>query len=357
MSTHLMKTDLESNNISNLPVERQNNIIALKNNLSLSHESIVDFGTTASKQLTSFSNDLLKTVKIKDTPEVEDMITELLGGLSEVDTESLLATKPNVFQKLFKVDKLKNFIVKYENVSTVIDEVTQKLEQSSYQLKKDIELCSKYLEQNMAYINNLDDCILAGRMKIEEEKTRLGGIEATIDKSDMLAVQNLAMQQGELNRLERKVHDLLLMREIAIQNIPQIMLIRDGDSVLIEKINSSINSAIPLWESQMVIAIELMRQQGALKVQKAVTDTTNKLIERNGELLKSGSIGIARELERGIVDIATLKKNSENLIETLNSIKQIKAEGQQTRLAVTEELLRINDKLHQSLLLEEGSLN
>lgn len=347
---YLAKRDLEVSNISNLPAERQQNIIQLKNNIVMSHESIVEFGTKASKQLTTFSNDLLKSVKLKDTPEVEGMITELLGGLNEVDTDSLLATKPNVFHKLFKVDKLKNFVVKYENVSEVIGQVKTKLEGSQYQLKKDIELCTKYLEQNMLYINDLDDHILAGNLKINEEAARLEEVEKTIDKNDMLAVQTFAMQKDDLSRLERKVHDLLLMREIAIQNIPQIMLIRSGDSVLIEKIDSSINSAIPLWESQMVISIELMRQQNALKVQKAVTDTTNKLLERNSELLKSGSIGIAKELERGIVDVETLRKNSENLITTLTEIKKIKQEGQKTRELVAGELIKINERLHQNLL-------
>ena len=150
------------------------------------------------------------------------------------------------------------------------------------------------------------------------------------------------------------LHNLLLVREIAVQNIPQIMLIRDGDGVLIEKIDTSINSAIPLWESQMVIAIQLMRQKGALAIQRAVTNTTNNLIEKNGELLKSGSIEVAKELETGIVNVETLKKNSQNLIDTLAAIKQIREKGKEDRLKATQELGMLQSKLNEQLLLEVG---
>lgn len=352
---YLTKREMDSLDLERLDPSRRNEIINIKNSISLDYESTLEFASSASKSLTEFSSDLLKTMKVKDTPEVEGLITELLAGLEKVDANTLMETKPSFFKRLFKVDELKQFIVRYDDVASVIDGVKGKLEQSNFQLKKDIEVCNKYLEQNLQYINELDNFIMAGKIKVEEERKILKAEESTLDSSDMLEVHNFNAHQNEVDRLDRKVHDLMLMRGIAVQNIPQIMLIRDGDGVLIEKIQASINSAIPLWESQMVIAIQLMRQKGALAIQKGVTNTTNNLIAKNSELLKSGSIEVAKELERGIVDIDVLKKNSENLIKTLETIRSIREEGRENREKATQELAALQMKLNEQLLLQSGS--
>lgn len=353
MVTTLTKKDLDSGNIECLSEERKRNVLSLKDSIDLESESILDFGTNASKNLTEFSSDLLNKMKVKDNPEVENLLGELMSNLGQIDPNTLLEKKPTFLQRIFGTNNgdLKKFITRYENISSVIDDIKTKLGVSTFQLKKDMEVCSRYLEQNVNYINALDDYIMAGHIKISEEQRSLDEARASVDRDDMLAVNQLNARQSNLDRLERKVHDLNLMRAIAIQNIPQIMLIRDGDGVLVEKIQSSINSAIPLWESQMVIAIQLMRQKGALAIQKSVTDTTNNLIARNSELLESGSIEIAKELERGIVDIETLKKSSEHLIKTLESIQQIRANGRQERIKATAELAAIQSRLNEQLLL------
>lgn len=351
----LAKRDMEQLSLENMDEARKNEIMSIKNSIVLSYDTTLDFASSASKNLTEFSSDLLKSMKIKDTPEVEGLINELMTGLEKVDVTTLTETKPSFFKKLFKVDELKQFIVRYEDVEGVIGVVKEKLESANFQLKKDIEVCNRYLEQNLAYINELDNYIMAGGLKLRDEQAALNSDKATIDQSDMLAVHNLNARQNEIDRFERKLHNLMLMRSIAVQNIPQIMLIKDGDGVLIEKIESSINSAIPLWESQMVIAIQLMRQKGALAIQRSVTNTTNNLIAKNGELLKAGSIEVAKELEAGIVDVEVLKKNSENLIATLNAIKSIREDGKQARLQATKELGMLQMKLNEQMLLESGN--
>lgn len=354
MAGYLTKKTFDSLSLEGVEESRRNEIISIKNSISLNYEDTLDFASDASKNLTEFSSDLLKTMKVKDTPEVEGLITELLAGLEKVDANTLLETKPSFFKRLFKTDELKQFIVRYDDVASVIDGVKAKLEQSNFQLKKDIEVCNRYLEQNLNYINELDNYIMAGRLRVDEERKVLAEEQQTIDKNDMLAVHDFNARQNEVDRLDRKVHDLSLMREIAVQNIPQIMLIRDGDGVLIEKIQSSINSAIPLWESQMVIAIQLLRQKGALAIQRGVANTTNNLIAKNSELLKSGSLEVAKELERGIVDVEVLKKNSENLIKTLEGIRTIRAEGHQNRLKATQELGQIQSRLNEQLMLQSS---
>lgn len=354
-TTCLSKKDLDSGSLSNISEERRHTIMTIKDGIALESESILDFGNAASKNLTEFSSDLLSKMKLKDTPEVETLLSDLLKGLDQIDASTLLEKKPTFFQRLFgeKVD-VKKFIMRYEDISSVITEIKSKLEVSTFQLKKDMEVCSRYLEQNLNYINALDDYIMAGRIKVNEEQSEIDAERAVIDREDMLAVNQLNARQSNLDRLERKVHDLNLMRAIAIQNIPQIMLIRDGDGVLVEKIQSSINSAIPLWESQMVIAIQLMRQKGALTIQKSVTDTTNNLIARNSELLESGTVEVAKELERGIVDVEVLKKSSENLIKTLESLKQIRENGRKERIKATAELAALQSRLNEQLLLQGG---
>jgi uncharacterized protein YaaN involved in tellurite resistance len=349
---YLAKRDIDNVSLENIDEARRGQILNIKNSIVFNYENTLGFAGSASKNLTQFSSDLLKTVKVKDTPEVEGLINELMVGLDKVDATSLVEKKPGFFQKLFRVDEIKTFITKYEDVEGIIEKSKSKLESANFQIKKDIELCDRYLEQNLLYINELDNYIMAGKLRQQEEQALIDAERENIDKTDMLAVHTLNARQKELDRFERKVHNLLLMREIAVQNIPQILLIKDGDSVLVEKIETSIESVIPLWESQMVIAIQLLRQKGALALQKCVTDTTNNLIEKNGEMLKTGSIEIAKELERGVVDVEVLKKNSENLIATLDAIKTIRNEGKAKRLEATKELGMLQSKLNEQMLLE-----
>lgn len=351
MNNYLTKKNMDNLTLDNVDEARKGQILAIKDSIVFSYDSTIDYAGAASKNLTEFSSDLLKTVKVKDTPEVEGLINELLTGLEKVDAATLQTKKHTLFQKLFKVDEVKQFITRYEDVEGVIDTVKDKLEVANFQLKKDIEVCNRYMEQNMKYINELDNYIMAGKLRADEEQQAIDTEKSKMDQADQLAVYTMNARQGELDRFNRKIHDLMLMRAIAIQNIPQILLIADGDSVLIEKIESSINSAIPLWESQMVIAIQLMRQKGALALQESVAKTTNNLIEKNGEMLKAGSIEVAKALETGIVDVEVLKKNSENLIQTLQAIKTIREDGRQARLKAAQELGMLQSKLNEQLLL------
>jgi len=354
-ATTLTKKEMDTLNIDNLDENRKSQIMSIKNSIGFSYEDTLNFASDASKNLTEFSSDLLKTMKLKDTPEVEELINELMSGLDKIDTSNLTEKKPSLFSKIFRVNSIKNFINRYEDIEDIINTVKSKLESVSFQLKKDIEVCNRYSEQNLNYINELDNYIMAGRLKLKEEQELLDKERENIDEEDILTVHNLNSRQNELDRFDRKLHNLLLMRTVAIQNIPQIMLIKNGDSVLIERIQTSVDTAIPLWESQMVITIELMRQKGALAIQKSVTNTTNSLIEKNSELLKTSSIEIAKELETGIVDIEVLKKNSTNLIDTLNSIKMIRDDGRKNRLKATEELAALQVKLNEQLLLKANN--
>lgn len=354
-NTSLAKKELDNLSLENIDEARKGQIMAIKDSIAFTYEGTLDYAENASKNLTEFSSDLLKTVKVKDAPEVEGLITQLMDSLGQVDASTLQTRKPSFLRKLFGVDEVKRFITRYEDVEGVIDSVKEKLSVANFQLKKDIEVCRRYLEQNKQYINELDNYIMAGGIRAQEEQASINELRQNIDMDDQLAVHELNNRQGELDRFERKLHDLRLMRTVAIQNIPQIVLIAEGDSVLIEKIDSSINTAIPLWESQMVIAIQLMRQKGALALEKAVVQTTNNLIQKNGEMLREGSIEVAKALEAGVVDVEVLKKNSDNLIETLKGIQQVREEGKASRLKATQELAALQSKLNEQILLSSGA--
>lgn len=350
-SYYLTKKELESGKLDKLPEKRRNDIMSIKSSIALNTEDTLNYATDASKNLTNFSTELLRSMKLKDIPEVEDILKELLAGLGKVDADTLLDYKPSFFKRLTHADAFSQFLVSYDNVAAVIEQVKGKLEQCNFQLKKDIEICNRFMEQNLAYINDLDNYIMAGKLKLDEEHKLLDDELKEVDQDDRLDVYNYNAHKAEVERFERKLYDLTLMREIAVQNIPQIMLIRDGDSILIEKIQSSINSAIPLWESQLVIAVQLLRQKGVIVIQKSMTDATNAMIVKNGQLLKSGSIEVAKELERGIIDVEVLKKNSETLISTLEAISTIREEGREKRLQATQELAQLQSKLNEQLLL------
>lgn len=353
MGKYLTKKDFELLDVNTLDNNKKDAIIAIKEKTNLSYECTLNFGSEASAKLREFSNNLLKSTKLKDSPEVGGILTDLMGELEKVDSNTLLSYKPTFFKKLFKIDDLKNFISKYDDVASVIDDIKQKLESVQYELLKDVELCDKHLMQNERYINELDNYIYAGKLIYQEENNKIEEELMNIDKDDVLAVNELNQKQNALNRLSRKLYDLELIKANAVQNIPQINLIKEGDAAIIEKIQTSINTAIPLWETQMVIAITLVRQRNGIDIQKSVTDTTNRLLSINGELLKAGSIDIAKEVQKGVIDIEVLKNNNKQLIETFKEIKKITLQGEETREKALLELGMLQSSLNDTLLIEE----
>jgi len=350
MKDYLTKRQMENLDIATLSEERKNRIMTIKNSMKLSDDAILDFGSSASKELTEFSTELLKAIKLKDSPKVSQLFTELITELDKVDTSSMMTKKPSFFKRLFKVDELKNFIQQYDNVADVIEMIKTKLEACQYELKKDIITCDRYLEQNVRFINTLDDCVYAGKMVLKEVHTSVDDELMTIDPSDVLAVQDLNQKQNSLNRLDRKLYDLNLVRHNAVINTKQIALIKEGDAATIEKIQTSINTTIPLWETQMGEAIILMRQKNAVEMQKAVSDTTNRLLEMNSEILKNTTLDIAKEVQRGVIDIDVLEKSTQNLIDTLKGVREITKKGEADRANATKRLAECSLKLNQIVL-------
>ena len=353
---YLTRAQMTSLNISSLSEQKRQEILALKNDISLDSKGLMNFGSAAVKSMNDFSTAMLKTMQIKDFPEIDAILGELMGELQKVDSNTLLSYKPPFWKKLFGIESMEKFINEFkgqfESVYGVIDSVKKRLEDAKFQLSKDITLCEKYMDQNLEHINELDNCMFAGKLKLNEVREEIEAEMATLDKEDELAVHMMSEKQSAENRLEINIRDLALMRENAVQKMHQMRLVKDGDTVLIEKIEKSINIAIPMWESQMLTAFVVARQQSCIDIEKAIYDMSNNLAMLNSELVKAGAVQIAQELQKGVMDIEVLKSSTQRLIETFNEVKKINVEGKQKRRAEIEELGRITIGLNEAALIE-----
>ncbi len=316
--------------------------------------SIIQFGVSAQSGISNFSDTILGEIKTKDTGYVGEMLSELLVEVKSLKVGNL-STGESVMSKIpiisSFVKSAKKFVVSYEKVSINIEKIVDELTKARMQLLKDITLFDTLYEKNLQYLKQLDLFILAGKMKIKElQDTVIPEAKKQADASgDTLDAQKVQDLVQMLNRLEKKIHDLQLSRMVSLQTNPQVRLIQGGDQVLVEKIQSSILNTIPLWKNQIIIAIGLFRQQKALELQKEVSDTTNDLLKKNAEMLKDGTIGVAKESERGIVEIETLKKVHDDLVTTIEETMKIQQEGRTKRQQAEVELSKIETDLKNKL--------
>jgi len=315
-------------------------------------QAVVQYGVGAQAKIAGFADTMLNEVRNKDSGYVGETLQNLMLHIKGVDIDSL-SKDPGLFSKLLGGLKAQftRFMSRYEKLSTQIDRTLSELEKARMQLLRDITMLDSLYVKNTEYLADLDIYIAAGQIKLDQaRKEVLPALEKKANESnDPVDAQKLQDFNQFLNRFEKKLHDMKLSRMISIQTGPQIRLIQNNNQTLVEKIQSSIINTIPLWKNQIVIAISLFRQKGALALQKEVTDTTNELLMKNSEMLKQGSLDIARESERGIVDIETLQKVNTDLVSTLEETLKIQAEGRQKRQAVEGELAKLEGELKQRL--------
>lgn len=311
---------------------------------------ILQFGAGAQKKMADFSEKALDNVKTKDLGEIGDMLSNVITELKSFDLEE----EEKGFLGLFKKssNKITAMKAKYARAETNVEQICKILEQHQVQLLKDVAVLDKMYELNKTYFKELSMYILAGKKKLKNtEENELVELKARAQRSglpeDAQAVNDLSSM---LNRFEKKLHDLELTRMISIQMAPQIRLVQGNDIAMTEKIQSTIVNTIPLWKSQMVIALGIVHSGQAAKAQREVTDMTNELLKKNASALKMATIETAKESERGIVDIETLKMTNESLISTLDEVMKIQTEGRQKRREAELELNRIENQLKEKLL-------
>lgn len=315
-----------------------------------SSNAILQYGAGAQKKIADFSESAPENVKTKDLGEVGDMLAGVVTELKSFDEEEEEKGIFGFFKK--GGNKLANMKAKYDKAEVNVNRICDALEGHQIQLMKDIAMLDKMYELNTTYFKELSMYIAAGKKKLQDvAATELPELEAKAARSglpeDAQAVNDL---NALCNRFEKKIHDLELTRTISLQMAPQIRLVQSNDTVMSEKIQSTLVNTIPLWKSQMVLAIGVENSSRAAKAQREVTDMTNELLRKNAEKLKLATVETAKESERGIVDIETLKATNESLISTLDEVMKIQQEGKEKRRTAEAELNRIENELKQKLL-------
>lgn len=320
----------------------------------LNNDALIAYGANAQSQLSKFSHDMLNQVQSKEIGPVGDSLKQLMSKLKEIDPEELTKQNKNVFQRLFgKVNRSVNeLLAKHKSVASQVDRISVQLESSKDLLIRDVNLLDHLYDENKAYFEALNVYIKAAELKKEElESTTLPMLQEKASQSNnQMATQDVNDMIQYINRLDKRIHDLKLSRQITLQSAPQIRMIQNINQSLAEKIQSSILTSIPLWKNQMAIALTLLNQESASKAQKAVTDTTNELLTKNSEMLKQNALRTAEENERGIVDIETLKHTQDNLLETIEETLRIQTEGKTQRQQVEKELVSMEEELKTRLL-------
>jgi len=315
---------------------------------------ILQYGSSAQSNISKFSDDVLQDVKTRSTGEVGDLLAELVSNIKEFDgsvPDSLNAK--GIYGLFFSAKKqIEKIIAKYNKVEVNIDKIEKQLEGHKLQMLKDITIFDEMYEKNLEYFKELSLYIIAGEKKLQELKTvTLPELERVAKESgEQTDIQKVNDMSNMINRFEKKLYDLKTTRIISIQMAPQLRLIQNNDSELVEKIQSSLINTIPLWKNQIVIALGLTNAKQALNAQKEVTETTNEMLQKNSELLKQGTIEVAQESEKAIVNVETLQKTNRDIIETLDRIVQIHEEGSAKRAAAEIELQNIEKELKDKLL-------
>ena len=326
----------------------------IKNGIDLmDSQTAILYGVGAQRNLAEFSDNILANVRNKDTGYVGDLMGELVEKVRDVGVDEaeggFLDKLPFLRSAARAVRRL---LARYEKIEVQIDRIQRDLEEARMQMLKDIAMFDGLYEKNLEYFRGLQVYIVAGEEKLRETREEtLPRLRAEAQaKGDPMSAQVVRDFEDTVDRFEKKLHDLKLSKSIAIQTAPQIRLIQNNDKLLVDKIQTAILSTIPLWKGQIVIALGLARQQSALQMQRSVTDTTNELLQKNAELLKQNSLDVARESERGIVDLETLKKVNDDLISTIEETIQIQREGRAARQSAEAELAGIEQKLKDALL-------
>ena len=315
---------------------------------------ILQFGAAAQEKISKFSDSILEDVKTRNTGEVGDLLANLVSQIKSFDKDVSGVAKKNFIEKIFNSAKKEfDFIVaKYSKIEKNIDTIEGGLEKDKLQMLKDITIFDTMYDKNLEYFKEISLYIIAGEKKLEELREKeLPKLKAQAEKTgEQLDVQKVNDMEALINRFEKKIYDLKTTRIISIQMAPQIRLLQNNEAELVEKIQSSITNTIPLWKNQMVLALGISNAKRALKSQQAVSKLTNEMLAKNSETLKQGSIDIARESERAIVDIETLQKTNQDIIETLDEVIKIHEEGRNKRAEAEKALEEIEKELKAKML-------
>lgn len=340
---------------SEMSIEKREQINQIKNQLvPLDNEKLLLYGANAQQKLSQFSHQILDEVQRKDIGSIGSNLEQLMKKLKEVDPDEIQNIDKSKVKRLFKrVSKSVNELIsRYQSVASQIDRISVELDNSKNVLMRDIHMLDQLYDQNKAYFEAIDLFIIAAEEKRDEINNKLLPEleQKAMHANDQMIVQEVNDMRHYVNRLDKRIYDLKLSRQITLQSAPQIRMIQDVNQTLAEKIQSSILTSIPLWKNQMAIAMSLLHQQKASKAQQQVTNTTNELLLKNSEMLKMNTIRTAEENERGIVELETLKITQQNIVDTIRETMHIQTEGKEKRRNAEIELSKMEQDLKTQLL-------
>ena len=335
--------------------EEKQQIAKIRESIDFSNsQAVIQYGVGVQRELSEFSDSVLNNVKNKDTGYVGDLLSELVIQVKDLDvTKSseggLLNKIPFIKEAKHSLEKLKE---RYEKVEVQIDRIEGQLEKARMEMLKDINMFDTMYQKNLSYFKELQLYIAAGEQEIEKMRNEtIPSLQAEAEKSgDPMDAQMVRDFEDTVNRFEKKMYDLKLSKTIAIQSAPQIKLIQNNDKLLVDRIQTAVLNTIPVWKGQIVIALGLYKQEKALKLQQEVMDTTNELLRKNSEMLKTNIIETAKASEKGIVELDTLKKVNDDLIATIEETMKIQKEGREKRQAAEQELVRLEGELKNKLM-------
>lgn len=345
----------KSLNFDNLTEEEKEAITKFNSELDVYDQTqILQFGSAAQDKISKFSDTVLENVRTKDTGEVGELLSSLVAEIKAFDNALVDSSKMNIIERIFSTAKREfdKLIAKYNKIEKNINTIEGGLEKDKLQMLKDINIFDNMYEKNLEYFKEVSLYIIAGEKKLDELRdVVLPELKKTAKESgDHLDVQKVQDMENIINRFEKRIYDLKTTRLISIQMAPQIRLLQNNDAELVEKIQSSITNTIPLWKNQMVLALGINNAQKALKHQQAVSKLTNDMLKKNSETLKQGSIKVAEESEKAIVDIETLRKTNQDIIETIDKVIEIHETGRAKRRESEKELASLEQELKDKLL-------
>ena len=347
----LTENDQLSRQLNRLKPEEMERINEIRSTITPENPAhIIQYGMKAQTKISNFADTVISEYKNKDTGYVGEIVKRLMIQVKNVDMDELEPKKKGLFFK--GKNKVRNFVANFEGISNQIDNIVKEMEDARLKLMKDISMLDVLYDKNKSYIKELDMYIIAGDMEIKalDEQTIPQLKQEVMLTDDLFEAQSLQETIEYRNQFEKKLHDLKLTRQISIQALPQVRLISMTNQELVNSIQSSVINTIPLWKNAVVNAVTLTRQKKALEMQKSINDMTNELLLQNSKLLKENTLGAAREVQRGVVDIETLKQVNSDLISTIEGVQKICTEGQEKRRVAELELVEMEQNLKQKIL-------
>lgn len=350
--------EIAKSDVKPLSEEDKAKVEKLKNELDLRDSTSANlYGVSTQNNIAEFSNEILSKVRAKDAGEVGDLMTDLLVKVRNVNYDD---EGGNFLKKIFNSgkNKIERYIASYDDLSGQIDSISARLQSEQKELVKQVQLFDRLYDQNLNYYNDLEIYIMAGKEKIEDmRQNQLPRLFEEAKKSDNpMAMQVVSDLEANVDRFEKKVHDLKISQTLAMQSAPQIKLIQNNDQLLANKITDAVNHTIPLWKSQTVIALGLAKQEDVLKLQREISDATNQMIRENAKKLKQTTLGVREEAERSTVDIETLEEANKELIEAIQGSIEISKKAKEQRAIAEDKMIKIKDDLKVALTsaMQEG---